>query len=491
MLDGLSALASDQQSKRMPVAPATTLTANSVEITRTKRATFSPTWESLRNGHTPVPDWMRDAKFGIYCHWGVYSVPDYDSEHYQNRMYNDSGYTKYGTHQRQIAIYGPLERFGYHDFIPMFTARRFDAAQWADLFQKAGARFAGPVAEHEDGFSMWDSRVTPFNAKAMGPRRDVVGELERAIRARGLKFFTSMHNGVNYTNVKMKPTWAGASPNYAKLYGSLMEHDQWFAMWQAKAIEVADKYLPDVMYHDVGLDTIPDLYKERYIAHYFNLAAAHGREVIVTYKKQDIPPGIGMLDHESSHPREILDQPWLCDYTIGTGLSPSWSYTDLIELRTPSDILHTLIEVVANNGQMLLNLSPRASGEIPEDQRKVVLKVGEWLWSFGESIYGTRPFAVATETLDNGQQVFYTRKGRFLYIIALSWPGKGNTITLRELTPRQLEARVASAHLFGLRQLERCTFVADSSGVQLTLPANTGQPSELGSVIRLDLEQQT
>jgi alpha-L-fucosidase len=431
---------------------------------------------------------MRDAKFGIYCHWGVYSVPDYDSEHYEHRMYDDSDYTKYGTHQRQIAIYGPLEKFGYHNFIPMFTAERFDAAQWADIFHKAGARFAGPVAEHEDGFSMWDSLVTPFNAKAMGPRRDVVGELERAIRARGLKFFTSMHNGVNYTNVKMKPTWAGAGIKYAKLYGSTMERDRWLAMWQAKAIEVADRYLPDVMYHDVGLDTIPDLYKERYIAHYFNLAAADGREVIVTYKKRDIPPGIGMLDHESSHPKEIVAEPWLCDYTIGTGLSPSWSYTDLIELRTPSEILHTLIEVVANNGQMLLNLSPRASGEIPEDQRKVVLKVGEWLWSFGESIYATRPSAVASETLENGQQVFYTRKGRSLYIIVLSWPGKGATLKLRELTLGRLGTRVASAHLFGLRKLEPCTFVSDASGVQVTLPADTGQPSELASVIRLEFE---
>jgi hypothetical protein len=110
-------IASAPQTKQVPIAPATVLTTNTAEAVRTGRATFSPTWESLRSRHTPVPDWMRDAKYGIYCHCGVYSVPDYDSEHYEHRMYDDSPYTKYGTHQRQIAIYGPLEKFGYHSFI--------------------------------------------------------------------------------------------------------------------------------------------------------------------------------------------------------------------------------------------------------------------------------------------------------------------------------------------------------------------------------------
>src|SRR5665213_4393490 len=120
---GLSArnlIASAPQNAQIPIAPVVHRAANSADTARARRAPFSPTWESLRNGHIPVPDWMRDAKFGIYCHWGVYSVPDYDSEHYEHRMYDDSAYTKYGTHHRQIALSGPLEKFGYHDFIPMF-----------------------------------------------------------------------------------------------------------------------------------------------------------------------------------------------------------------------------------------------------------------------------------------------------------------------------------------------------------------------------------
>lgn len=449
-------------------------------------AAYTADWASLR-GHRPVPDWMRDAKFGIYCHWGVYSVPAYDSEHYQNRMYDDSGYTKYGTHERQIALYGRVEKFGYHDFIPMFKAERFDAGEWADLFKKAGARFAGPVAEHEDGFAMWDSAVTPFNAKAMGPRRDVVGELEKAVRARGMKFLTSMHNGVNFTNVRMKPGWAGASPRYAKLYGSMMRHEDWFAMWEAKAIEVADKYMPDIMYHDVGIDTVPDAFKARYIAHYYNRAERLGRDVTVTYKKQDLPAGVGMLDHESSHPKDIVAEPWLCDYTIGTGLSPAWGYIETMQIKSPQDILGMLIEVVANNGQLLLNLSPKADGTIPDDQRRVALEAGKWLWSFGEAIYGTRPFEVAGETLDGGQRVFYTRKGRSLYAIFPGWPGKGKTTALRELTPQRLGGPISSVSLYGLKTRDACAFTTSAAGTKITLPPASGQPSEYATVVRFEL----
>lgn len=149
--------------------------------------TYQPTWPSLSR-HTEVPEWVRDAKFGIYTHWGIYSVPAYDNEQYYFFMHQDSAYDKHGVHRRHKDVYGPLSKFGYHDFIPMFTAKNFNAPEWADLFKKSGAKFAGTVAEHHDGFSMWDSKLTPFNAKAMGPKRDVVGELEKAIRARDMKF---------------------------------------------------------------------------------------------------------------------------------------------------------------------------------------------------------------------------------------------------------------------------------------------------------------
>ena len=319
---------------------------------------FTPERSSLQR-HQAVPEWVRDAKFGIYTHWGVYSVPAYNNEHYIQHMHRDEGYAKLGTHRRHVAVYGPLSEFDYHDFIPMFKGERFDAEAWADLFVKAGARFAGPVAEHHDGFAMWDSALTPFNAAAMGPKRDVVGELEQAIRRRGLKFFASLHHELNYTNFEMKPGWVGSDPKYAKLYGSTMDKEAWMQMWRDKCIEVVDKYHPDLIYHDAWLERVNQDYLREYVAHYFNAAAARGQAVTVSYKGDDLPAGVGILDHENDNPDHIEAEPWLCDFSIGTGFSYSWGYTEGMQLRTATEIVHKLIEVTAKNGTMLLNLSQK------------------------------------------------------------------------------------------------------------------------------------
>jgi alpha-L-fucosidase len=283
-----------------------------------QQKTYQPDWKSLE-AHAEVPEWIRDAKFGIYCHWGVYAVPAYNNEHYIQHMHNEADYSKLGTNKRHVAIYGPLTKFGYHDFIPLFKGENFNADEWAELFQKGGARFAGPVAEHHDGFAMWASKVTPFNAKDMGPHRDIVGELEKAIRKRGMKFFTSLHHELNYTNVKLKPGWAGADPKYAKLYGSPMPREEWQKMWMDKCNEVVDNYHPDMIYHDAWLEQVDQDKIKTYLAHFFTEAEKRNQDVIVTYKGEDLPAGVGMLDHENSNPEKIIEKPFLCDYSIGNG----------------------------------------------------------------------------------------------------------------------------------------------------------------------------
>jgi alpha-L-fucosidase len=451
-----------------------------------QKENYKPDWKSLSK-HNEVPDWIRDAKFGIYCHWGVYAVPAYNNEHYIQHMHNVSDYSKLGTYQRHVALYGPLSEFGYHDFIPRFKGENFNAEAWAELFQKGGARFAGPVAEHHDGFAMWDSEVTPFNAKDMGPKRDVVGELEKAIRKRGMKFFTSLHHELNYTNVKVKPEWEAADPKYAKLYGSPMPRGEWQKMWMDKCIEVVNKYHPDIIYHDAWLEQVDDSRKTEYLAHYFNEASKRDQDVIVTYKGEDIPSDVGMLDHENSNPEKIMEKPFLCDYSIGTGFSFSWGYTDGMQLRTAQDIIHTLIEVVSKNGQLLLNLSPKADGTFPDDQKRVVYDVGRWLWTFGESIYGTRPFVVFGENSTEGQQVFYTQKNKVVYAILFTWPGDNKTIVFNELTRNNLKTTIKSVKLLGLKQLESCPFTARDA-LSVTIPAKTRKPSDIAQVFRIELE---
>ena len=153
---------------------------------------YEPNWESLAN-HNEQADWLKDAKFGIYFHWGVYAVPAFGSEWYPRHMHFE-GYREYNHH---LEKYGHPSEFGYHDFVPMFKAEKFNAKEWVDLFEKAGARYAGPVAEHHDGFSMWDSEITPWNSMDKGPMKDITGELEKEIKLRGMKFITTFHHARN------------------------------------------------------------------------------------------------------------------------------------------------------------------------------------------------------------------------------------------------------------------------------------------------------
>lgn len=466
---------------------------------------YKPEWNSLSR-HVPVPEWMRDAKFGIYCHWGVYTVPAYGNEQYYYYMHRDSASADFlmGGHRRHEAVWGPLDKFGYHDFIPMFKGERFDADEWAELFQESGARFAGTVAEHHDGFSMWDSRHTPFCAAKMGPKRDIIGSLANAVRSRGMKFFASLHHENNYTYVKVKPGWAAYNPKYAKLYGCLMDHDEWLGMWLDKCNEVVDKYCPDIIYFDAWMDLIPEKLKLDFLSHYFNKADSLGREVIVTYKYEDFPRNICMLDHEMANPDKIDPEPWLCDYTISAGYHRSWGYVKGMQLSTHKDIIHKLIEVVSNNGQLLLNLSPRSDGTFPQDQKDVVANVGVWLWSYGESIYGTRPYVTSKEvargkTADakaDGYNVYYTKKGKTVYAIFTDYPGRENPVLLAQLTPANVaeacgmkgRPRIKAATLLSVKRNYTCDTTFGDDGLVLTLPRNARLPSDVAQVVRFDFE---
>src|SRR5919199_3984733 len=153
---------------------------------------FEPTWESLK--HYTVPQWYTDAKFGIFIHWGVYAVPAFGNEWYPRNMYLQ-GSKEFDHH---VATYGPQTQFGYKDFIPRFTAEQFDADRWAQLFKEAGARYVVPVAEHHDGFAMYDSSFSEWNAVRMGPRRDVIGELAAAVRRQDMVFGLSSHRAEHW-----------------------------------------------------------------------------------------------------------------------------------------------------------------------------------------------------------------------------------------------------------------------------------------------------
>lgn len=391
------------------------------------RPKYEETWKSLAH-HNEQPKWFLDAKFGIYFHWGVYSVPAFGDEWYPRWMHFESR-PEYKNHLKK---YGHPSEFGYHDFIPMFKAEKFSSEEWAELFKKAGASFAGPVAEHHDGFSMWDSKVTPWNTKNMGPKRDITGELEKSIKSRGMKFITTFHHAKNlqrhdtipsgprnlpYRNSHY-PFFEGMpprsdDPDLRLLYGNIPEEEWYEKVWFAKLKEVIDKYQPDIIWFDSWLDFIPENYRLKFCAYYLNEAEKLKKEVVIVRKQDDLPLEVSVDDLEKSRKNKMGEKVWMTDETVSTG---SWCYTENLTVKNAADILHVLIDVVSKNGILLLNISPKADGTIPEGQKEVLLSVGEWLSKYGEAIYKTRPWYIFGEGPTKEPEGHFKNREEFLKI---------------------------------------------------------------------------
>lgn len=384
---------------------------------------YQANWPSL-GAHNEAPEWFRDAKIGIYFHWGVYSVPAYGNEWYAQRMHLKTGNKSYYDHHAKT--YGEPDKFPYHNFIPMFKAEKFDPEEWADLFVKAGAKYAGPVCEHHDGYCMWASKLTPWNAGDTGPRRDLVGDLEKAIRGRGLKFVTSFHHERTrgwYPRVAGWPTTT-ADPQLQLLYMNIDE-TLFDKMFQANLGEVIDRYQPDLMWFDGQMQLIPEPYHLNFLAYYFNQARKWGREVMVTTKKLQYPQEVSVLDFEKGRAGALTPYPWLNDDTISTG---SWCYTADLQIKPAVQVLHDFIDAVSKNGQLLLNISPKADGTIPQDQRACLLAIGGWLKANGEAIYNTRPW------LEYGKARTHSRR-------AAALPGPLNMVSTTFAIPPARMAR--------------------------------------------------
>lgn len=427
---------------------------------------YKPNWESLSK-HDPAPEWFKNAKFGIYFHWGVYSVPAFSSEWYPRNMHFKGG----SVYKHHVKTYGLPSEFGYHDFVPMFKAEHFDADAWAGLFKQTGARFAGPVAEHHDGFSMWDSDVTPWNVGDMGPKRDILGELAVAIRKRDMKLITTFHHARNLQRYWDKPgekkfqnshypLFKGMPPymNIASqrlLYGNVPEEEWLEKVWLGKLKEVIDKYQPDIIWFDSWLDQIPEERRQEFAAYYLNDALKRNKDVVIVRKQDDLPSNFTVNDLEKSRMNRMSDQVWMSDETISMG---SWCYTENLKIKEAKDVLHVLIDIVSKNGVLLLNVSPKADGTIPKDQREVLLQIGDWLKKYGEAIYDTRPWQTYGEgpTMEpegdfknhskfqkikyTSKDIRFTTKGDVLYAILLGRP-EGNEVLLQSLAGKNLQIR--------------------------------------------------
>lgn len=479
--------------------------------------------------HYQCPEWFRDAKFGIYMHWGINSVPGYDG-HYARWMYwyqePDSSLRKYSilgyrahapkVYRHHLKTYGHPSEFGYKDFIPMWKADKFNADSLAAFYKEIGAKFIGVMAVHHDNFDLYDSSHQPWNSVNMGPKLDIVGAWQKACKKAGVHFAISSHLSNNChehmfyqgTGADPEGAYAGVpydymNPAYEGLYGKrtpdrIMRLEPEFAQsWYLRTKELIDKYEPDLLYFDGPLPN--GIYGLQLAAHFYNknLSRQGIQNGVLTIKR--VKEGF-TLDRECSGEDDLQKEPFLVDTTV----NPGWFYMgnslniskeggdagmasvaagktkDKLRM-TAGQIVDNLVDIVSKNGNMMLNVGLRADGSLPETFRDELAKIDKWLKMNGEAIYGTRPFKVYGEgtfsTKDHGQKyadylytftakdIRFTTKKNALYIFTLDWPGNSATIRIQNLNSKEIK-NIRSVSF--LASGEKVKWKQDENGLYIT-----------------------
>ncbi len=473
---------------------------------------FEARWESLQN--YKIPEWYMNDKFGIFVHWGVYSVPAFGNEWYARNMYLKD--TKEFKHH--VETYGAQKDFGYKDFIPQLTASNYDPKAWAKLFKDAGAKFVMPVAEHHDGFPMYDTELTPWCAGKMGPKRDVVGDLAEAVRAEGMVFCASSHRAENWWFFEGGLDYDSdvTDPAYAELYGPprfapRAEHgtQEWKSRnwddppnkaflddWLVRTCELIDKYRPQVLWFDWWIEQyVFEPYLQKLAAYYYNRGAEWGLGVAINHKFDSFPKGTTVFDIERGQLNRIRDEFWQSDTSVSKN---SWGYIKNHDYKPVAWLIQDLVDIVSKNGALLLNIGPKADGSIPQEEQDMLREIGKWLKINGEAIYNTRPWEVYGEGptqvpeghfTDTKRSAFTTEDIRFtqndktLYATLLAW--NQGSITLTSLKEGSSVSASGIKKISLLGNGEALSFEQSAKGLTVMLP--TMPPCDHAYVLKLEL----
>lgn len=469
---------------------------------------YESSWESLES--SPVPGWFRDETFGIYFHWGPYSVPAYGNEWYPREMYRRDS----EIHEHHVETYGPPEEFGYREFIPEFHGDEFDPDEWAQLCADAGAEYVGVTAIHHDGFAMWKSEITEWNAAAMGPERDVLGELAAAVRDHDMKFVTAFHHAWNWWYYPRNEGDDTMDPAYSGLYGQPHEEGEtpppaYFERWRDLTVEVINEYRPDLLWFDFGWGTADfaahDEYRRDVVTHYYNAAAEWGKEVGIAHKR-NLPVGVGILDYERSRREDLAVEPWLTDTSIDRS---SWGYVDDADYKDVETLVTGFVDRISKNGNTLLNVGPRPDGTIPTPVSERLRDFGDWIKTNREAAVGTRPwwtfgegptevtsteFEEASSVTFTGEDVRFVRSadGTVAYAILLDWPQDGKvsleTSLHHRLTGRHRADEVVTpddVDLLGAEVEIDWTVDAETNVLQISLPTSPPVSLDYAYVLQL------
>ena len=432
---------------------------------------YEPKWESL--DQRPCPEWYLDAKFGIFIHWGVYSVPawgapqQYAEWYWHNMADKKTNNVWWQFHKK---TYG--ENFDYQDFAPQFKCELFNADQWADIFARSGAKYIAPTSKHHEGFCLWPSAEAsqtwgrPWNAVEIGPKRDLMGELKTAVEKRGVKFgfYYSLYEWFN-------PLWKTDKKRYVD------EH------MTPQFKDVVTRYSPAIIFSDGEWDLTSKEWKsEELMAWLFNESPCKNEVVINDrWGKECRHHHGGYWTTEYAAGLKDASHPW----EESRGMAYSYGYNraeNIDDYKTAREFIMVLCDLVSRGGNLLLDIGPAADGTIPVIMQQRLLEIGDWLKVNGEAIYGTRyagrscqwsegktqeqkfgEYMIKYSVLEQvGQkpnkdgmavkQFFFTKKPGALYAIAAGWPGQ--TVHLETWPPGNAAAHPMTTQAFTLRNIK-------------------------------------
>lgn len=400
-----------------------------------------------------VPGWYSEGKLGIFMHLSAFSVPAFQNEWYPRHIYYAEDNPTVIHHEwtktfrdHHIATYGPLNEFGYKDFIPMFKMDKFDAGYYADLVKKSGASYFAAPAVHHDGFAMWDSDEIDWNAMYMGPIRDVVGELTEAMRQEGIKTGVSTHYGRHWKYYPFREEFDTWDTVNVGLYGKRRADTdpprfEDALKWERVMNELVDNYQPDYIFVDGGICDGLTEYKKNYfynamyrvVSRYYNKSVEWDKDVVLSWKRDAMEKGEAIYDTEGSLEMGIPERPWQAHFTV----NGKWAYMGERPAKSLSAILRCFVDLVSRNGNLLLNIGPRPDGTLDQNQENVLMELGEWMEINSEGITGSKPWntwgAGKLNTLADGKDfndyeqdaVRYTMKDSVLYAWFVNWPSDG------------------------------------------------------------------